>query len=49
VPGTYQIDSIHAYAYGPLGDSISYILGAADTTPVFTVTANHDQTFSVSF
>jgi len=45
-PGTYQVDSIHAYAYG---DSVSFILGAADTTPVFTITAGHDRTLSVSF
>ena len=46
IPGTYQVDSIHAYAYS---DSLSYILGAGDTTPVFTITAKHDKTLNISF
>ena len=45
-PGKYQVDSIHAYAYG---DSVYTILGAQDTTPKFTITANHDQTLTVTF
>jgi hypothetical protein len=45
-PGTYQVDSIHGYAYG---DSLYVILGALDTTPVFTITSGHDQNLSVTF
>ena len=44
-PGTYQVDSIHGYAYG---DSVYVILGAQDTTPVFTLKAGIDQTLIVN-
>jgi hypothetical protein len=45
-PGTYQVDSIHGYAYG---DSVYIILGALDTTQVFTLTQGVDQTLIVNF
>jgi len=44
-PGTYQVDSIHGYAYG---DSVYIILGAQDTTQVFTVKSGIDQTLIVN-
>jgi len=45
-PGTYQVDSIHGYAYG---DSVYVILAAQDTTPVFTLRSGVDQTLIVNF